>query len=265
MPPRVKKTYNLLPCQNPNLIEVCIDECARGCGFGSTFIGAVVIDNTFIEKMKEENIIIRDSKKMTPKQREKSFHFIKDNALVYSVVSKDNKRIDELNILQAVMEGMHDAIDNIREIMEIDKILVDGDKFIPYIRDNKEFEYECVVEGDGTYIGIAAASILAKHSHDVWIHHCVENDFENKYKKYGIESNMGYLTKVHLDAIKEYGISDMHRESFAPCNQYSNNPKFKNKKKFEKTKVNEKKVENIIQNTLHQFKFTDDNDSESES
>jgi ribonuclease HII len=205
--PRVKKEYNLLPYQDINKIEICIDECARGCGFGSTFIGAVVLPKDFAKKVEEEKIIIRDSKKMSAKQREKSFHFIKEHALVYSIVSKDNKRIDEINILQAVMEGMHDGIKNVLEIIENVnfnniKILVDGDKFNPFItEDGIQIEHETVVEGDGTYIGIACASILAKHAHDTWIKELVEENPE--LKEYDIQNNQGYLTAKHLAKIKE--------------------------------------------------------------
>jgi ribonuclease HII len=192
--PRVKREYHLLSYQNADQIEVCLDECARGCGFGSTFIGAVVLPPNFEELMKAAQVIVRDSKKMSAKQREKAFHFIKDHALAYSIVSKDNKRIDEINILQAVMEAMHEAITNVRSVMEVNKILVDGDKFNPYYKDKDKDEnskdpipHECVVEGDGTYYGIAAASILAKHAHDTWIHELVEQYPE--LKEYDIQNN----------------------------------------------------------------------------
>ncbi len=214
----------MLPYQNANKVEVCIDECARGCGFGSTFICAVVIPHDLLEKATTAKVVIRDSKKMSAKQREKAFHFIKEHAIAYSIVSKDSKRIDEINILQAVMEGMHDAITNVRSIIEVDKILVDGDKFIPYTceKGDRIIEHECVVEGDGTYAGIAAASILAKHAHDTWIKDMVE--MYPELKEYDIQHNQGYLTAKHLAKIREKiaakePLTPWHRLSFGICRE----------------------------------------------
>lgn len=260
--PRVKREYHLLSYQDPTQIEVCIDECARGCGFGSTFIGAVVLPPNFEELMKSAHVIVRDSKKMSAKQREKAFHFIKEHALAYSIVSKDNKRIDEINILQAVMEAMHEAIDNVRSVMEVDKILVDGDKFIPYYKDkdtntNKQNQipHECVIEGDGTYYGIAAASILAKHAHDTWIHELVEQYPE--LKEYDIQNNQGYLTAKHLAKIREKiaakePLSPWHRLSFGICRESVGSgfaPREKKEKKAGQMKITD-------------FKFTDSDEEE---
>jgi ribonuclease HII len=250
---RVKKEYNLLSYQDPNQVEVCIDECARGCGFGSTFIGAVVIPHDFAEKVKEEKVIIRDSKKMSAKQREKAFDFIKEHAYAYSIVSKDNKRIDEINILQAVMEGMHDAITNVRSVMEVNKILVDGDKFIPYQKtDGTEIPHECVIEGDGTYLGIAAASILAKHAHDTWIKELVESHPE--LEEYDIQHNQGYLTAKHLAKIREKiaekrPLTQWHRLSFGICRESVGSGFAPREKKDKKGKSG--------QSLITDFKFTD--------
>jgi ribonuclease HII len=269
--PRVKKEYNLLPYQDINKIEICIDECARGCGFGSTFIGVVLLPTDFAEKAKAEKVIIRDSKKMSAKQREKSFHFIKTHALAYSIVSKDNKRIDEMNILQAVMEGMHDGIKNVLEIIENVnfnniKILVDGDKFNPFItEDGIQIEHETVVEGDGTYIGIACASILAKHAHDTWIKELVEENPE--LKEYDIQNNQGYLTAKHLAKIRERNASkkpltQWHRLSFGICRENVAS-KFAPRVKVEKEKYNSKNNSlNEEQKSLSQFKFTDEYNSD---
>lgn len=271
--PRVKKEYNLLSYQNPNKIEICIDECARGCGFGSTFIGVVVLPSDFAEKAKAEKIIIRDSKKMSAKQREKSYDFIKTHALAYSIVSKDNKRIDEINILQAVMEGMHDGIKNVLEIIDSNninniKILVDGDKFNPFItEDGVQIEHETVVEGDGTYIGIACASILAKHAHDTWIKELVEENPE--LKEYDIQNNQGYLTAKHLAKIRERNASkkpltQWHRLSFGICRENVAS-KFAPRVKVEKEKNKYSNDGEIIQKSLTQFKFTDENDYDSDA
>ncbi len=269
--PRVKKEYHLLPYQNSNKIEICIDECARGCGFGSTFIGVVVLPIDFAEKANAEKIIIRDSKKMSAKQREKSFNFIKEHALVYSIVSKDNKRIDEINILQAVMEGMHDGIRNVLEILnesntEKIKILVDGDKFNPFITENgTQIEHETVVEGDGTYMGIACASILAKHAHDMWIKELVVENPE--LEEYDIQNNQGYLTAKHLAKIRERNASkkpltQWHRLSFGICRENVAS-KFAPRVKVEKEKEkNNTKID--INASLCEFKFTDENEYDSD-
>ena len=265
---RIKKEYNLLPYQDIHKIEICIDECARGCGFGSTFIGVVVLPPDFVEKANAEKIIIRDSKKMSAKQREKSYEFIKDHALAYSIVSKDNKRIDEINILQAVMEGMHDGIKNVLEIIDSNtinniKILVDGDKFNPFITENGfQIEHETVVEGDGTYIGIACASILAKHAHDTWIKELVEENPE--LKEYDIQNNQGYLTAKHLAKIRERNASkkpltQWHRLSFGICRENVAS-KFAPRVKVEKEKSKNSNDGEIIQKSLTQFKFTDENE-----
>ncbi len=270
--PRVKKEYNLLPYQDVNKIEICIDECARGCGFGSTFIGVVVLPSDFAEKAKAEKIVIRDSKKMSAKQREKSYDFIKEHALAYSIISKDNKRIDEINILQAVMEGMHDGIKNVLEIIGNEnfhniKILVDGDKFNPFItEDGIQIEHETVVEGDGTYIGIACASILAKHAHDTWIKELVEENPE--LKEYDIQNNQGYLTAKHLAKIRERNASkkpltQWHRLSFGICRENVAS-KFAPRVKVEKEKNKNSNDGEIIQKSLTQFKFTDENEYDSD-
>lgn len=272
---RVKKEYHLLPYQDANKIEICIDECARGCGFGSTFIGVVLLPSDFADKVKDEKIIIRDSKKMSAKQREKSFHFIKDHALAYSIVSKDNKRIDEINILQAVMEGMHDGIKNVLEIIDYNsqnfnniKILVDGDKFNPFItEDGRQIEHETVVEGDGTYIGIACASILAKHAHDTWIKELIEENPE--LKEYDIQNNQGYLTAKHLAKIRERNVSkkpltQWHRLSFGICRENVSS-KFAPRVKVEKEKYKNSNDGEIIQKSLTQFKFTDEGDYDSDA
>ncbi len=268
--PRVKKEYNLLPYQDINKIEICIDECARGCGFGSTFIGVVVLPTDFSEKAKAEKIVIRDSKKMSAKQREKSYEFIKDHALAYSIVSKDNKRIDEINILQAVMEGMHDGIKNVLEIIDSTqnvKILVDGDKFNPFItEDGTQIEHETVVEGDGTYIGIACASILAKHAHDTWIKELVEENPE--LKEYDIQNNQGYLTAKHLAKIRERNaakksLTQWHRLSFGICRENVAS-KFAPRVKVEKEKIKNSNNGEIIQKSLTQFKFTDEEEYDSD-
>lgn len=217
--PRKNAPCTLLPYQDPSpsVIEVCLDECARGCLFGSVFVGAVILPKDFVERANEANIVIRDSKKMSAKQREASRRFIEANALAYAVVSKDSETIDKYNILQTVMMGMHDAIRHVSTVLRPTKILVDGDKFLPYEDESsgEVMEHETIVEGDATYAGIASAAILAKTHHDEYIQKLVEE--EPHLREYDIQNNQGYGTKLHLEGIQRLGITEYHRKSFRPC------------------------------------------------
>lgn len=203
--------------QNENVLEVGIDECARGCLLGDVFIGAVILPNNIAEICEAYDIVLKDSKKMTPEKREEAYEFIKLAAIDYAVVHYDNKTIDTKNILKTTLEGMHDAVRALR--IKPEKILVDGDKFYFY-RDDKGdlIEHECIIGGDNTYMSIAAASIMAKVEHDRYI-----KDLVVKYpylEKYDIQNNMAYGTEKHLNAIKEYGLTKFHRETFGICKKY---------------------------------------------
>jgi ribonuclease HII len=211
------KTF-LHPYQNINKVEIGIDEAGRGCLFGRVYIAGVILPHNIQELCDEEDIVIKDSKKLNKKARDKARIFIENNALDYSVIYKDNEFIDEYNILQATLLGMHDVVDGLK--ISPDKILVDGDKFIRYYdSDGKEIEHQCVIEGDNTYMSIAAASILAKTYKDEFIKRIVEE--EPDLAKYDLVNNSGYGTKTHLDAIKTYGISKYHRKTFGICKEYS--------------------------------------------
>jgi ribonuclease HII len=206
--------------QNEEIIEVGIDECARGCLLGSVFIGAVILPNNIEELCEDYGIKIKDSKKMTMEQREEAYDFIKMVSLDSIVISKDNQEIDEKNILRTTLNGMHEAIKNLS--IKPEKILVDGDKF-PIYRDEygELIEHECVVSGDNTYMSIAAASIIAKVEHDIYIVKLVN---DNPYlEKYDILNNMAYGTEKHINAIKEYGITKFHRRTFGICKNYDVN------------------------------------------
>ena len=210
----------LKPYQTENTLEVGIDECARGCLLGSVFIGAVILPENIEELCEEFDIKIKDSKKMTRQQREEAYDFITMVSIDYSVISKTCEEIDEKNILKTTLNGMHDAVRSLK--IKPEKILVDGDKFYIY-RDNEGelITHECVIKGDDTYMSIAAASILAKVSHDRYILKLVE---EYPYlEKYDIQNNMGYGSKKHLLAITEYGLTKFHRKTFGICKSYGVN------------------------------------------
>ena len=120
---------NILPYQTENVIELGIDEAGRGTLIGPVYIAGVILPNNIIELCEEEDIIIKDSKKMSKKERERSRLFIENNAIDYAIISKDNNIIDEKNIFATTMEGMHDVVNKIS--IKPEKILVDGDHFTP--------------------------------------------------------------------------------------------------------------------------------------
>lgn len=208
---------NLEPYQSEGELEIGIDEAGRGSLIGPVYIAGVILPNNIEELCEEENIIIKDSKKLSKKNRDKAREFIERVAIDYSVVSKDNNIIDKKNIFQATMEGMHDVINNIS--IKPNKILVDGDHFHIY-RDSigELIPHECVINGDNIYMSIAAASILAKYYKDKYIENLVLEYPD--FNKYDLLNNSGYGTKNHLDAIKNYGITPFHRKTFGICKNY---------------------------------------------
>jgi len=204
----------LLPYQTEDVIEIGIDEAGRGCFVGPVFIAGVILPNDILELCEENDIIIKDSKKLSKKNRDRAREFIENVAIDYSIVSKDNTIIDKKNILAATMEGMHDVINNIT--IKPEKILVDGNHFNIYRDETGEMiSHQCVIKGDDTYMAIAAASILAKTSKDRYI-----EDLVIKYpelNKYDLINNSGYGTQNHIDAIKMYGLTPFHRKTFGIC------------------------------------------------
>lgn len=193
-------------------IEVGIDEAGRGCLFGPVTVAAVI----WPQEDPDPTLEIKDSKKVGEKKRLILKDYIENNAIAWSVQFISHEEIDKLNILQATMKGMHKCIDEIREQLEIDTILVDGNSFKMYTDENLDcMDHVCVVNGDNTYKSIAAASILAKTHRDNYILELSKDNSE--LEKYGIPKNKGYGTKVHMDALKEYGSTHGHRMSFKPC------------------------------------------------
>ncbi len=173
-----------------------VDEAGRGPLAGPVFAAAVILpDDVLIEG-------INDSKKLTEKKREELYDIIIEKALAYSIYSVDEKRIDEINILQATFEAMRGAVSQLEKKPQY--VLIDGDKS-PGI----EIPHKTVIKGDSKSMAIAAASILAKVSRDRYIVKMGE-----KYPGYGFEKHKGYGTKAHYDAISELGISPIHRKSF---------------------------------------------------
>ena len=173
-----------------------IDEAGRGPLAGPVCAGACIL------KKNEEILYLNDSKKLSEKRREALFLEIKEKAVSWSVAFVDEKRIDEINILNATYEAMKKAIEGLSQ--KPDLLLVDA-VHIPDI-DTKQVS---IVKGDASSVSIAAASILAKVSRDHFM-----KEMDEKYPEYGFSSHKGYGTKAHYEALKKYGPSPIHRMTF---------------------------------------------------
>lgn len=198
-------------------LEVGLDEAGRGCLMGPVFTAAVIMNDITDNPPPYE---IKDSKKCNPEIRKELRKYIENNAIAYNVQRVSEKIIDKENILEATMIGMHLCLDDITSIINIDRILVDGNYFPIYTDKHNlnSIPHVCIKGGDDKYLNIAAASILAKEYRDEYITKlCEENEFLNKYD---IRNNKGYGTKVHMDALKQYGPTIFHRKSFKPCNNF---------------------------------------------
>lgn len=188
----------LKPFFKHNQIEAGCDEAGRGCLAGPVFASAVVLPPDFSDP------ILNDSKKLTHNQREKLRKIIIDNALDYSVQMVSNQEIDRINILNASILAMHKSVDNLKKVSP-DLLLIDGNRFKKY----KNIDHQCIIKGDGLYMSIAAASVLAKTFRDDYMER-----LHLEYPQYGWNRNKGYPTEVHRLAIKKYGITSHHRVSY---------------------------------------------------
>ncbi len=174
-----------------------VDEAGRGCLAGPVVAAAVILPP------KISILGLNDSKKLSHTQRMELRPKILDQALAWCVGMIPVSRIDEINILQASFEAMHEAIDGLSIIPDL--LLIDGNQFNPYLN----VQHECVIKGDSIYLSIAAASILAKTYRDEVM--CMLNE---QYEGYGWEKNKGYPTKSHKAAIAALGPTPLHRRSF---------------------------------------------------
>jgi len=196
---------------NPSedFIFVGVDEVGRGSLSGPVVAAAVIWNPTFEN---ENNELIQDSKKVSKKNRQLLADFIKENAIDYSIAFIDNETIDKHNILNATHMAMHKALSSLK--VDFEHILVDGNSFPKF----KDKDHTCVVQGDNKFLIIAAASILAKTFRDEYMH-----NLSQLHPEYNWQTNMGYGTKDHIDAIKSKGLTKYHRVSFAPCSSYVHN------------------------------------------
>lgn len=194
----------LLPHLQEGRIEAGCDEAGRGCLAGPVAAAAVILPADF------HNDLLNDSKKLTERQREKLRPIIEREALAWCVVMVSADEIDKINILNASITGMHRAVDGLS--IRPEHLLIDGNKFRPY----PGIDHTTVVKGDGKYMSIAAASILAKTHRDEYMMCIAEQHPEYRWDK-----NKGYPTKDHREAILRHGICDHHRRTFGPCLQPS--------------------------------------------
>ena len=187
----------LKSCYQSKVLEAGCDEVGRGCIAGPVVAASVILPNDYSSES------IKDSKTISPKKRILIEKEIKSSAIAWSVSEIDNKRIDKENILNASISAMHAALENLRVIPKY--IIVDGNKFKKY----KDIEHRCIIKGDSKYLSIAAASIIAKNYRDQLM-----KKLSEKHNQYDWHKNFGYPTKSHRDAIKKFGITELHRKSF---------------------------------------------------
>ena len=176
--------------------EAGCDEAGRGCLAGPVFAAAVILPTDF------SNDRLNDSKQLTEKQRYQLRDVIMREAVAYAVAKLDAPQIDEINILNASIKSMHLALDQL--VVRPEFIIVDGNRFKPY----NGVKYQTIVKGDGKYLSIAAASVLAKTFRDDFM-----LQIDKEFPQYNWAKNKGYPTADHRAAIKKYGITPYHRRS----------------------------------------------------
>lgn len=187
----------LLPYMEPGRIEAGCDEAGRGCLAGAVFAAAVILPPDYHHEL------LNDSKQLSEKQRYKLRPEIERDAIAWAVGIVTPEEIDHINILNASILAMHRAVEQLATTPE--HLLIDGNRFKPY----NGIPHSCVIKGDGKYLSIAAASILAKTYRDDYM-----MQLHTQYPQYGWDNNKGYPTQQHRDAIEKYGTTPYHRMSF---------------------------------------------------
>ncbi len=180
-----------------DIIEAGCDEAGRGCLAGPVFAAAVILPAGFSNEM------LNDSKQLTGKKRDELRKIIENEAVSWAVASVDNNEIDEINILNASYLAMHRAIDKLKTKPEL--LLIDGNRFNKY----RDIPHKCIVKGDGKYMSIAAASVLAKTHRDEYM-----KKIDAEFPGYSWSKNKGYPTRQHKLAIQKLGLTPYHRKSF---------------------------------------------------
>lgn len=206
-----KKTTLSLPKFNLNdyltdseAMVAGVDEVGRGCLFGAVVAAAVVLPIKSVVKL--EQIAVTDSKKLTAKKRENLVIQIEEIVTDWQIAAVDNQIIDQINIFQASLQAMTQAINQLKYTPDL--CLIDGKFTLP----NLQYPQLNLIKGDGRSTVIGSASIVAK----VWRDQQIIK-YANQFPEYDLAQNKGYPTKKHLEAIKKYGITSLHRQSFSPC------------------------------------------------
>lgn len=187
----------LLPYLHPELIEAGCDEAGRGCLAGAVYAAAVILPHDF------HNELLNDSKQLSEKQRYALREVIEKEAVAWAVGVVTPEEIDKINILNASFLAMHRAIDGLK--VRPQHLLIDGNRFNKY----QDLPHTTIVKGDGKYLSIAAASILAKTYRDDYM-----KELHEAYPQYDWKGNKGYPTPKHRAAIAQYGITPYHRKTF---------------------------------------------------
>lgn len=182
-------------------VEAGCDEAGRGCLAGPVFAAAVIIPKNFYHPL------LNDSKQVAEEHRSILRKYIEKKAIAYAVAMVDHEEIDRINILKASFKAMHLALDQLRERPGF--LLIDGNRFTPY----QAVPHACIIQGDGRYAAIAAASILAKTYRDEFM-----MKLHDEFPHYKWDSNKGYGTRAHRTAIAEHGMCSYHRRTFTHIN-----------------------------------------------
>ena len=187
----------LLPYYNETLIEAGCDEAGRGCLAGSVYAAAVILPKDY------HNELLNDSKQLTAKKRYLLREQIERDAIAWAVGIVTPKEIDEMNILRASITAMHRAVDQLK--VRPEALIIDGNRFYKY----QDLPHTTIVKGDGKYLAIAAASILAKTYRDDYM-----AELHKEFPHYGWDRNAGYPTKEHREGIRQHGTTPYHRMTF---------------------------------------------------
>ncbi|HXI00591.1 MAG TPA: ribonuclease HII [Sphingobacteriaceae bacterium] len=191
----------LLSYYQKEFIEAGCDEAGRGCLAGPVFAAAVILPQNFKHKL------FNDSKQLCEDDRDKCRKIIEKKALAFAVARVDHEEIDQINILNASFLAMHKALDLLH--LRPEYILIDGNRFRPY----RDIPHQCIIKGDGKYLSIAAASILAKTYRDEYM-----RSLASHHPEYDWMNNKGYPTIKHREAVINYGLSPYHRRTFRITN-----------------------------------------------
>lgn len=187
----------LLSSFTANLIEAGCDEAGRGCLAGPVVAAAVVLPKGY------KHDLLNDSKQLKKEERNILRIEIQRDALAWAVAEVSHEEIDQINILNASFKAMHLALDKLSITPQL--LLIDGNRFKSY----QEIKHECIIKGDGKFLSIAAASVLAKTYRDELMH-----NLATQFPGYCWETNVGYPTEAHREGIKQFGVTPYHRKSF---------------------------------------------------